>query len=250
MLPLVIVGTAAWYRRRDDEGAKTVLGVLAGVGTIALLILGLGMARSRGGLVLGMLAVLLSLPLALKLRSPRRGTRRLLAAAVSVGMVLVVQFALLGILQRLQKDPFEDGRLQIATVATQVALDHVPLGTGLGGFRPAYERADALPEGQAYVNHAHNDYIELWLEGGWLVLLPAIVLVLAFFAAVVPAWRNMSARAGREPSALRGAAWLSLFLLLLHSVVDYPLRTTALLAVAGLLAAAMTRSRKEVRLHA
>jgi len=36
---------------------------------------------------------------------------------------------------------------------------------------------------------------------------------------------------------LARAAWIGLLLLLLHSLVDYPLRTTALSALAGLLAA-------------
>ena len=38
---------------------------------------------------------------------------------------------------------------------------------------------------------------------------------------------------------LARAAWIGLLLLLLHSFVDYPLRTGALLTLAGLLAAMM-----------
>lgn len=238
-LPLVIVGTAAWYRRRDDLGPATMFGVLVGTGMVALLILGLAMSRSRAGLVLGMLAVLLSLPMVLKLRERRSGARRTLVAAVGVALVLVVQFALFGLLQRVQQDPLEESRLTYAAVTLDAAAAHAPLGTGLGGFRAAFESADRLPDGRTYINHAHDDYLELWLEARWLAVPVAAVLGGAFVVAGIGAWRRL-ARAqeeAREPRALRAAVWVSLLLLALHSVVDYPLRTTALLAVAGLLAA-------------
>jgi O-antigen ligase len=243
-LPLLIVGIAGWYRNREDLSPITVLGVVAGIGLIALLILGLAMARSRGGIVLGMLAVVLSLPLALKLRQHRRGERRLMAAAVAFGLMLSVQFALFGIMQRVNYDALEDARFRIAQTAAPLARDYAPLGTGLGGFRAAYEAADTLPEGPKYVNHAHNDYIELWIEAGWLALLAAALLAAAFVVAGVAAWRSLSGIQTTELSASRMAAWISLLLLILHSLADYPLRTTAMLAVAGLLAAVVAPFRK------
>lgn len=239
-LPLVIVGLAVWQRRRDNVSSATVIGMTAGLGLIALLILGLAMSRSRGGLVLGMLAVLLSLPLALKLRQQSRGSRRLLAAAVAVGLMLSVQFAMFGIMQRLQKDPFEDARFRYAQVTAPLASTYLPLGTGLGGFRAAYEAAEVPPAETAYANHAHNDYIELWLETGWLVVPAALVLGIGFAFAGVRAWRRLFVARVADADALRCAAWLSLLLFILHSLADYPLRTTALLAVAGLLAASST----------
>ena len=51
--------------------------------------------------------LLASLPIVLGLRRRRRGTRRVLAVAVALGLTLAVQFALFGILQRLQADPLE-----------------------------------------------------------------------------------------------------------------------------------------------
>ena len=62
---------------------------------------------------------------------------------------------------------------------------------------------------------------------------------MAFALGGIAAWRALGAAEGehREIAALRAAAWIALLLLALHSFVDYPLRTTSLLAVAGLLAA-------------
>jgi O-antigen ligase len=77
-----------------------------------------------------------------------------------------------------------------------------------------------------YVNHAHNDYLEVALETG----LPGILLLLAFLAwfalAALTAWRSSA-----EGGNLARAATLVILVVLLHSLVDYPIRTAAVAAV-------------------
>lgn len=240
-LPLVVVGTMAWYQRREAFDARTTLGVAAGIGLVALLILGIAIARSRAGLLLGMLGLLLSLPLVLRMRR-RRGTRRALTLALALGFTLVMQFALFGILQRLEQDPLEDARFQILPVAMQAAGEHSPWGAGLGGFQRAFEARDPAP-GTAYINHAHNDWLELWIDAGFLGL---SVAALALAWLIIATWRAWL-RAGRGASAAQSApvlvSALALLLLGLHSLGDYPLRTTALLAIAGLLAGVLLAGR-------
>lgn len=232
-LPLVVVGTARWLGRREQWDAATVLGLLAGIGMVALLILGIAIARSRAGLLLGMLGLLGSLPIVLGLRR-RRGTRRVLAVAVALGLTLVVQFALFGILQRLESDPLEDDRFRYLPIASAVADAHAPLGAGLGGFRRAFEAGDPAP-GSHYVNHAHNDYAELWIEAGPLVVPAGLLLLAAWSLALWRAWRRTGVMSAGE-RGLALAAGLGLLLLALHALGDYPLRTTAMMAVAGVLA--------------
>ena len=235
-LPLVVVGTAVWYSRCEELDARALFGLAVGAGLVALMILGIAISRSRAGLLLGMLALLGSLPIVLALRR-RRGTRRALAVAVSLGLMLVVQFALFGILQKMEKDPLEDGRFQYLPVVQAAAREHAPLGSGLGGFRRAFEAEYKTP-GTAYVNHAHNDWAEVWLEGGWL---GRLLLLAAAGGLVVSGWRVW--RPGRHGSAGQRAiarvAWLGMLLLALHSLGDYPMRKTAILAVAGVLAACL-----------
>jgi hypothetical protein len=53
--------------------------------------------------------------------------------------------------------------------------EHPVAGVGLGQFAHFYNRY-RLPEGRD-VRHAHNDYLELWAEGGLLVLIPWLLLL-------------------------------------------------------------------------
>jgi O-antigen ligase len=238
-LPFVLVGTALWMNERREADAGQALWLVAGIGLAALLIAGIAIANSRAGLLLGMLGLALSVPAVLAVRR-RAGTRRLLAAVVAIGLTLGVQFGLLGVLQQFQRDPMQDDRFRTAPIVLEAAQAHAPLGTGLGGFRRVFESFDRVVVDFEYTNHAHNDAAELWLEGGWMAALLAVPLLAAFLRAGWGAWRG-GADDTRAARVLRQAAWIAIALVLLHSLVDYPLRTTTHLALFGLLAAFATR---------
>ena len=242
-LPFVLVGTAWWMNERREADAGQALWLVAGIGLAALLIGGIAIASSRAGLLLGMLGLALSVPAVLAVRR-RAGTRRVLAIVVAIGLTLGVQFGLLGVLQQFQRDPMQDDRFRTAPIVLEAAQAHAPLGTGLGGFRQVFESFDRVVENPEYTNHAHNDAAELWLEGGWLAPLLALPLLAGFVLAGGGAWRRgpIDRTAAR---ILRQAAWIAVLLVLLHSLVDYPLRTSAHLALFGLLAAFATRPTRE-----
>jgi O-antigen ligase len=71
-----------------------------------------------------------------------------------------------------------------------------------------------------YVNHAHNEYLELAIEGG----LPAILLLLIFIGAFAAKLWSIAGRASGGPWLQRLAA-LAVAVMLLHSLIDYPMRT-------------------------
>lgn len=237
-LPFVIIGTAALANGRRESGEGLALLLIGGVGAVVMLILGVAMAGSRAGLLLGVLAIALSALAVVALRG-RRGTRRLLGGVVALGLLLGASFAGVGLGDAEQGDPLEDGRVHYAQVALRAAEAHAPWGTGLGGFRRAYEAEDTDTPLSVYINHAHSDPIELWLEAGWLAPLVLLPLVLAFAAGGLRVWRLRREHA--KGAWIRQAAWIALLMVLLHSLVDYPLRTTAHIALAGLLAACIAR---------
>lgn len=121
-------------------------------------------------------------------------------------------------------DPLD--RPQIALTTLSAIGMTLPLGSGYGTFDITYPAAetDASISGN-YINHAHNELLELMLEGG----VPAALAIIGYL--VLLAWRLPGAR--QSPLAL--AALCGIGFMLVHSLVDYPLRTASLVAVFALL---------------
>jgi O-antigen ligase len=134
----------------------------------------------------------------------------------------------------------EDGRWSYARTTIEAAREYMPWGSGLGTFRNAYQPFEAKAGQTRYIiNHAHNDYLELALEGG------APALILLALGLVAWTWRGLqllrrpsdTSRDAALASLLRRCAWLGASMGLLHSAMDFPLRTTAAMSVFAVLAA-------------
>ena len=110
----------------------------------------------------------------------------------------------------------------------------MPLGSGLGTFVPVYalfEKPGDTIIG-TYVNHAHNDVVELWLETGVLGLVLMGLFVIWLVARSVEIWRSAPPFGAREIDwSLVRAATIVIALIIAHSFVDYPLRTGAMMAI-------------------
>ncbi len=109
------------------------------------------------------------------------------------------------------------------------AVTFGPAGSGLGTFEKVYRLFEPPSEvGPVYISHAHNDYLELAVEMG----LPGIVLMLLFLAW----WGRTAWQVGRSHAfdQYAAAGVISTATILIHSAVDFPLRTAA---VSGLFAA-------------
>jgi O-antigen ligase len=202
------------------------------------------MARSRAGLALAGVAMLLSLFIAAPAAS-RGGwftPRRIIGGALALMIVLSSQYALVRVLERFGHDPLEDARIVFAKRTYAAALAFLPSGAGVGTFVPVYglfERPqDALLD--TYANRAHNDVLEVFLELG--VFGALLILVFSVWL-IVRGWKlskhgfNNASPIDRRLSL--GAA-AGLLLLMAHSLADYPLRTGALMAVFAVLTALLS----------
>lgn len=239
LLYCVMPLTAAWMIHLvRGEGLQRWIAVAMTVVIYGALILGLGMAASRAGILLAMVAILTSLLLAWRTREhqKRRQASKWVFAAGLLGIFIVLQFGLAGILSRLDRDPLEDGRVIIAQVTLRAASSVFPIGSGIGTFIPYYAMFETVEDlGPAYINHAHNDWLELWMEGS----VPALLIELAFLAwFCVMLFRTWRKGDGLDWLLARAAS-ISAALLLLHSAVDYPLRTAALASFFAFACAAM-----------
>ena len=114
------------------------------------------------------------------------------------------------------------------------ALDYFPFGSGLGTFASIY-RTYENPEQvtSTYMNHAHSDYIELFLETGVLGVLLIGLFLWWWLRQTITIWRSKE----REPYAR--AATIASAAILAHSFVDYPLRTVAIASILAVCCALM-----------
>ena len=197
--------------------------------SLAGIVVAISLTLSRAGAILGFVSGLLSLALALRHHRGRSGRRLLIYAAGAIAAALLIgfQFGFVDMLQRTADiGLMGDLRWPVAEVTWRAARNFLPLGSGFGTFVPVYEIfAPPTLLHREYVNHAHDDWLELWLTGG----VPALVLLagflLWFFSAAIPAWLRDHSSIGVRDIALARAGSIVVLLLLAHSIVDYPLRT-------------------------
>lgn len=121
------------------------------------------------------------------------------------------------------------------------ALSHyMPFGSGVGSFVRVFQVFEpGAMLSPLYVNHAHNDYLELLLETG--IFGPAIVLG-GLFLVIRDSWRVWRWGDGSQQAVLfaRGAS-VALGQLAFASIFDYPLRTAMLAAIAVFLLVLLRR---------
>jgi O-antigen ligase len=222
-------------RNRTWFETRGLLPVTLSLLVIVVLIAAEGMAHSRAGMALTMTCLVGICALAYGQRAHKRTPAGLILAAVAIAAVLVVQFGLYRILQTFAADPFDDSRILFLRNTIAAAKTYMPFGAGMGTFVPVYamfeKPADVFPQ---YINHAHNEFAELWLESGLfgISLLGAFLLWFAVRAAKI--WRGSAFSGGELDRSLARAATLVIVLLSGHSLLDFPLRTAAMMAVVAL----------------
>ncbi|MGH8106240.1 MAG: O-antigen ligase family protein, partial [Arenimonas sp.] len=237
-LPLAVAATAWWVYKRKTKTAISPLLIIGGGLFCILIILAMAVARSRAGLLLGAIGVMLSLPAMFALPN-RVGMKRFFGVLLVFGVIVTIQFGLLGILQRFNTGIVDNTRKEMTMTSIEAGKAFAPMGSGLGTFRQAYAPFEARHEEQivnTLTNHAHNDYAELWLEGGYPALLAIGIFWILFIVAGYRVWR-LQKQGDSFDVLLSRVAWVAVLLSLLHSYIDYPLRTTANASVFGLLLA-------------
>ena len=228
------VGAGVVSRRGEPSTGQIVITI--GCFTLLVVLLaGEAMARSRAGLGLTILALFAAFALGFSDRRVRSGltSNKVLVGAVALAVIFVVQFSLYRVLERFAVDPLQDVRSSFFQHTVEAARAYMPLGSGMGTFVPVYalfEPPEAiLPN--VFVNRAHNDALELWLETGAVGLVLMALFAIWFVRRAIQIWRSAPAQATDIDWSLARAATIIVALLILHSLVDFPLRTGAMMAV-------------------
>jgi O-antigen ligase len=198
---------------------------------------------SRAGLALGGVGALLALALPWRVRwldtgwlSVRRGhLLALVPIAIGAAAVAVTIFFSRDVaLRRLFADDQIERRSANLPHYLDMVRDFFPVGAGFGSFDPvfrAYEPQALLSI--EYMNQAHNDWIQVMIEGGASSLLLMLVFLVWFSARSWSAWARPVRSTGHLLARCGSAI---VFLLLLSSIVEYPMRTPFLAAVMAIAA--------------
>lgn len=204
---------------------------------IGFLLVVLGVIRSRTGVLLLPLALGGSLLVGwLAAGRARLGWRTVSAGAAGVVIFAGLSvFALEPTIKRFEAVSGQaEGRFDNWPYAAKAAQDLLPVGGGLGSFDTVYRAVEPLHLLDAtYFNHAHNEYLHMWVEAGWLGI-ALIVAFLVWFAR--RSWRAWRSGPGPGKDLMR-ASTVAIAVLLVHSFGDYPLRTMALAVSFGLFCA-------------
>jgi len=245
---VLAVGQAVHARRRAQADRAPPQAWLWPAAFAAACFLLIPLTTSRAGMVLALPALALALLLtgAIRWRRGRAGAKGLAGLAVAVLLLVIGIRAALG---WMAVDQAEESRHLMTAGTLEAAAEQAPWGSGAGSFVRVFEQATPANRMQdVYVNHAHNEFVQWWLEAGVPGLL---VLAFALGVLVVAGVRVLRIRGQDGHAILAAACFVGIAAVLAHSAADYPLRTIALMAttaaLAGLMLGALADAGRQIR---
>jgi O-antigen ligase len=221
----------AWKQARTNGESYAKVGTL--VLLALMLILALPLIGSRAGVIVAMI-MLMGVLLSSGLPSANVFRRNHLLQFGSVLALVVFAVGLYAALGWMKSDAAIEGSRYTMLIETlRIGAGHAPLGAGIGTFVPAFEQSasDALLM-NAYINNAHNEYAQWWMEAG---ILGVLVPLLALFVLARTLLALLRQRTSERARKYGMAAMTGIGVIVLHSFVDYPLRTPALMSVFAVL---------------
>jgi O-antigen ligase len=217
MYPVAALTT---QRRATRTAVLASLGILSAT----LILAGIILSVSRMALAASVTALFTVTFLTLAVRGP--ATRKLTVAGIIAACLLLTTAFLVPdtLIVRVgqvlgSQDMPPDARAQLWADAWRLASDYPLVGSGLGTFEQAFPKYKTLTPGIA-VDFAHNDYLQLLVELGWIgVTIAALVSMVVISAAV----RAIFTRTGSSARYLAIAALGSFVAILLHSMTSFNL---------------------------
>jgi O-antigen ligase len=211
-------------------------------GAVVVLVIGIVLNGSLAGYALSLPVLVASAMLVIPPGGAVRRWTGFLAALLLVAAAGALWMRPIGSNFSAQTATSVTSREQMFATTLAATREFLPLGSGLGSFRRVYplsENPDSIVP--TIVNHAHNDYAELALETG----LPGLALVALFLiwwaAAARRAWNSPDAGHYARAASIASAA------ILIHSLVDYPLRTAAISTIFAMCLALLAQRRAPAR---
>jgi hypothetical protein len=234
MLPVVVgllVFTIRYGKRRvrpslmafdpDTLPQRVIMFVSA-----VLMLLGLFFSGSRAGIATALAGLAFSSLVFARARSGLKHANLIVGALVIVGIVVAALIGLSPLLARITPEQLGlsgQGRIALSAATFRAALDFLPFGSGLSTFVDVFPRYQVEVFG-GYIDHAHNDYLQFFLETG---LAAPVVVALALAAYVMRMAELLRRETARSFIVLQIAAGVGLLPMILHSMFDFSIHMPA-----------------------
>ncbi|HSU24999.1 MAG TPA: O-antigen ligase family protein, partial [Pyrinomonadaceae bacterium] len=215
---------------------------------IGLMGVALLLSGSRGGFV----ALVAEIILVILLTTGQEGRRKtVLKIALSLALLTAVvggavyvggETSLTRIAETASTDDVTTGRSHIWHVASEMIAANFPFGAGLGAFGVAYTPFDNL-SGLERVEQAHNDYLQVLTDAGLVgLVIGAFFLVVLIREGIGTPRIENTYRRGLAVGAFAGSCAI-----LVHSIFDFVLHTTAIAVLFLVLISILTASRNSFK---
>ncbi len=232
---LMVVPVAAYMSRKQDGDSRTqararLIG-LAGIAAIIFIVMML--IGSDTGILLSFPIIGASFLLYHNVRVPPIVTT-VTVAVLTTGLGLTTVYGA-SFIAYLRPDGVPQlDRTFIWDKTLKMIITSFPFGTGLGSFATAFANLeDPMTVTPIFVNHAHNDYLEIASELGLL----GVALIITFLSW----WIRQAVKIWKSADTLAKLGVVMSAIVLLHSAVDYPARTAAIMALFAAAIALMIR---------
>jgi O-antigen ligase len=195
---------------------------------VLLMAVALFLSGSRGGLIAMIAEVIVMVMITAPVRRGKKLAVRLalgaaLLVAVAAGTIFVGgESSLTRIAETASSKDVSVSRTQIWTTTLEVITHNLPFGVGLGALGVAYTNFDTF-SGLERVEQAHNDYLQIVSDAGVIGML----IGGAFLYFLIRTFtKNMSTGNTYRRAVVIGAG-AGIFGVLVHSLFDFVLHTTA-----------------------
>ena len=207
--------------------------LIACISLFLLILIGILTTGSGAGYLLLIPTLLLSLLIGAKSLSSKKmkiGLPLILLATIVFSALIISSNPTLTGPGVADVDASRVSRVEMWKLSLEAAADHWLVGTGLGSFHEVYSLyEEPYSVTRAYANQAHNDYLQIVIELGLPGIMLSICGIVFFCRLFLQVWFRQDEKLGHQ----RRAAASALLVVLLHSVVDYSLRTPAVCSLAA-----------------
>ena len=238
LFPMLAVYASTSAGTVDQQRIRQFVAIAAGIILVPLILV----TGSRSGMLLSVLALAGA---GLLYRAPvggrtvrrgetgvRLGAGHVVAAAAVVSLILLtIFFSRAAAWDRLfGRSAGEDARSDYWQIGIEMIWKYFPFGSGMGSFVEVYQLDEPLSYlHSTYVNHMHNDWLEIPLTGGLFAVLIVLAAIIFFLFRAVKLWQRKDK--DRRAVKLARLASVLIAVIALASATDYPLRTPIMMAV-------------------